>query len=223
MQEWYLGWEKVSCFREMSSVQGSCMSFTRSFSYREVIDGVGNVMYVIIPAVFTDSFQVINWTIPHTLPHTIYIHPFTEDILSYVLCMELPMCSVYDSSLCIQGMMQGVLRGTGKQLSGAIINFISFYLIGLPVGTLLAIVAKLGALGMWIGLLIPSTLQVWTTPLQSCDGHMTLFFCFSQAILYFVIVLTLNWEKESLKVRKVCSEFCALLCETSTPTHTYTN
>ena len=56
--------------------------------------------------------------------------------------------------------MQGVLRGTGKQLNGAVINFVSFYLIGFPVGTVLAIVAGMGSLGMWIGLLIPSVIQV---------------------------------------------------------------
>ena len=56
--------------------------------------------------------------------------------------------------------MQGVLKGTGKQLIGAVVNFISFYIIGFPVGTVLAIVAGMGVLGMWIGLLLASVLQV---------------------------------------------------------------
>ena len=56
--------------------------------------------------------------------------------------------------------MQGVLRGTGKQLSGALINFVSYYIIGLPMGATLAIIAGMGALGMWVGLLVGSVTQV---------------------------------------------------------------
>ena len=57
-------------------------------------------------------------------------------------------------------MIQGVLRGTGKQLSGAIINFVAFYLMGFPLGVVLAVVVGLGALGMWTGLLVASVIQV---------------------------------------------------------------
>ena len=57
-------------------------------------------------------------------------------------------------------MIQGVLRGTGKQLSGAVINFVAFYLMGFPLGVVLAVVVGLGALGMWTGLLVASVIQV---------------------------------------------------------------
>lgn len=57
-------------------------------------------------------------------------------------------------------MLQGLLRGAGKQLSGAIVNFVSYYLIGLPLGTFLALWVGMGTLGMWIGLLVASVLQV---------------------------------------------------------------
>ena len=72
--------------------------------------------------------------------------------------------------------MQGVLRGTGKQLSGAVVNFVSYYIVGLPTGTLLAILAGMGARGMWIGLLLASVLQVRERGAQtlSCDGHVTI-------------------------------------------------
>ena len=53
-----------------------------------------------------------------------------------------------------------MLRGTGKQLSGAIINFVAFYLMGFPLGVVLAVVVGLGALGMWTGLLVASVIQV---------------------------------------------------------------
>ena len=57
-------------------------------------------------------------------------------------------------------MMQGVLKGTGRQVSGAILNFVAFYLIGFPLGVVLAIVAGMGTLGMWIGLFAGSFMQV---------------------------------------------------------------
>ena len=56
--------------------------------------------------------------------------------------------------------MQGVLRGTGKQLAGAVVNFVSYYIIGFPIGVTLAITAGMGALGMWLGLLAGSITQV---------------------------------------------------------------
>ena len=56
--------------------------------------------------------------------------------------------------------MAGVLRGSGRQLLGAAVNFFCYYVIGLPIGIVLALVADLGALGMWSGLIIGSILQV---------------------------------------------------------------
>ena len=108
----------------------------------------------------------------------------------------------------LQGMMQGVLRGSGKQLSGAIYNFISFYVIGFPVGVVLAIVAGMGTLGMWIGLLLGCALQV-----RLATSVKQVFVCLChdeyvmdsvsvsfQTLFYLIIIFTMNWEKESQKV-----------------------
>uniref|UniRef100_A0A670KIF9 Multidrug and toxin extrusion protein n=1 Tax=Podarcis muralis TaxID=64176 RepID=A0A670KIF9_PODMU len=48
----------------------------------------------------------------------------------------------------------GVLRGTGKQKLGAIFNAVGYYAVGLPVAIVLVFVAKMGLIGLWLGMLI---------------------------------------------------------------------
>lgn len=49
-------------------------------------------------------------------------------------------------------MIGGVLRGSGRQYIGAIMNFVGYYIIGLPLGITLALKVEWGALGLWIGM-----------------------------------------------------------------------
>lgn len=44
-----------------------------------------------------------------------------------------------------------MLRGSGRQYIGAIMNIV-YYIIGLPVGITLALKLKWGVLGVWIGM-----------------------------------------------------------------------
>jgi len=46
----------------------------------------------------------------------------------------------------------GILRGSGRQLLGAVVNFVCYYVVGLPLAIVLALVVHMGALGIWIGL-----------------------------------------------------------------------
>ena len=43
--------------------------------------------------------------------------------------------------------MQGVYRGSGRQKTGAVLNMIGCYLVGLPIGIPLALVGKQGVKG----------------------------------------------------------------------------
>ena len=52
------------------------------------------------------------------------------------------------------------MRGSGRQYIGAIMNFIGYYIIGLPVGITLAIKVKWGVLGLWIGMCIGNIVHV---------------------------------------------------------------
>ena len=52
----------------------------------------------------------------------------------------------------INATVAGVLRGAGRQELGAIYNLIAYWVVGLPLASLLAFKAKLGVYGLWIGL-----------------------------------------------------------------------
>uniref|UniRef100_A0A3Q4HNV8 Multidrug and toxin extrusion protein n=1 Tax=Neolamprologus brichardi TaxID=32507 RepID=A0A3Q4HNV8_NEOBR len=76
----------------------------------------------------------------------------------------------------IAGVAAGVLRGVGKQLIGALCNFVAFYFIGFPIGVSLMFAANMGIVGLWTGLVICLLLQV---------------------IFYVTFLCKLDWKKAS--------------------------
>ena len=50
-------------------------------------------------------------------------------------------------------MFSGVIKAVGAQFYGAIMTFIGFYLIGLPIGLVLMLKTSLKVYGFWIGIL----------------------------------------------------------------------
>ena len=52
------------------------------------------------------------------------------------------------------------MRATGRQAVTAVVNFVCYYLIGLPIGISLALPVGMGSKGMWIGLSIADLIQV---------------------------------------------------------------
>lgn len=58
---------------------------------------------------------------------------------------------VNDAISCASG---GVLRGQGRQTIGGVVNLVSYYLIGLPCGFLLAFLWRLELLGLWLGMIV---------------------------------------------------------------------
>ena len=48
----------------------------------------------------------------------------------------------------------------GRQYIGAVVNFVCYYVVGLPVGIGLGLGAHMGALGIWIGISCGNVLQV---------------------------------------------------------------
>ncbi|XP_053310830.1 multidrug and toxin extrusion protein 2-like [Spea bombifrons] len=68
----------------------------------------------------------------------------------------------------------GMLRGTGKQKFGAILNVVGYYIVGLPIGVSLMFAAKLGVIGLWTGLI-------------TCT--------FMQAVSFGTFIVLLNWDK----------------------------
>uniref|UniRef100_A0A672I7E7 Solute carrier family 47 member 3 n=1 Tax=Salarias fasciatus TaxID=181472 RepID=A0A672I7E7_SALFA len=49
---------------------------------------------------------------------------------------------------CVQGVLGGVVRGVGKQVTGALCNFVGYYFIGFPIGVSLMFLNDMGILGM---------------------------------------------------------------------------
>ncbi|XP_075296264.1 multidrug and toxin extrusion protein 2 isoform X3 [Opisthocomus hoazin] len=104
-------------------------------------------------------FAVVVATLLGTLKDVVgYI--FTNDkeiviLVSKVMIIFAPF-HLFDAAAATCG---GVLRGTGKQKMGAIANAIGYYAIGLPIGISLMFVAKMGVLGLWVGMIICISLQ----------------------------------------------------------------
>jgi len=72
------------------------------------------------------------------------------DLASKVIIINA-LFQVFDAA---QTCLAGVLRGTGKQVVGAVLNFISFYVLGLPLGLILAFPAKMKLYGIWTGVAV---------------------------------------------------------------------
>ncbi|KAL8489110.1 hypothetical protein ACS0TY_025131 [Phlomoides rotata] len=66
--------------------------------------------------------------------------------LSVLLAFSVLFNSIYP-------VFSGVAVGAGMQTTVAIINFVCFYLIGIPIGLVLGYVANLQVKGLWIGML----------------------------------------------------------------------
>ncbi|MED6265393.1 hypothetical protein CHARACLAT_024989, partial [Characodon lateralis] len=102
-----------------------------------------------------------------------YIFTSDQDILLRVSEVMIIFCFTH---LCdaVAGVTGGVLRGSGKQLVGALCNLVGYYFIGFPIGVSLMFAAKMGIVGLWTGLTV----------------------CVLMQSIFFIIFLSkLNWEK----------------------------
>lgn len=69
----------------------------------------------------------------------------------------------------------GVARGTGWQHIGAYVNLGAYYIVGIPLASVLCFVLNLRGKGLWIGIMIGSAVQ---------------------AIVLAIITVTTNWRKQ---------------------------
>ncbi|XP_024395361.1 protein DETOXIFICATION 16 isoform X2 [Physcomitrium patens] len=79
---------------------------------------------------------------------------FTSDaeVANYV-SQVMPILACLSCVDSIQGVLSGVVRGGGWQTFGAVTNLSSYYVVGLPVGILLAFKYHYNDFGFWIGML----------------------------------------------------------------------
>ncbi|XP_058077065.1 protein DETOXIFICATION 48-like [Magnolia sinica] len=69
-------------------------------------------------------------------------------------CAVLPIIGLCEIFNCPQTTGCGILRGCARPSLVANVNFISFYLLGMPVAVVLGFYLGLGFLGLWLGLLV---------------------------------------------------------------------
>lgn len=102
---------------------------------------------------------------------------FTNDaeVANYVSRI-MPMLAGLASIDAIQGVLSGVVRGGGWQAFGAATNLSSYYVVGLPVGVVLAFAFHYNDVGFWIGM--------------TC-GIMT------QALILAVATARTDWEQQA--------------------------
>ncbi|KAJ7308816.1 hypothetical protein JRQ81_008084 [Phrynocephalus forsythii] len=88
----------------------------------------------------------------------------TKDVLAYVFTSDeevialvswvMPVYIGFHLFEALCATTSGVLRGTGKQKLGAIFNAVGYYAVGLPLGVVLLFVAKIGLIGLWVGMIV---------------------------------------------------------------------
>jgi MATE family multidrug resistance protein len=89
------------------------------------------------------------------LLRSILASAFTEDpgVVSIVLKL-FPLAALFQIFDGAQVVLSGIIRGIGRQIMGAVCNFMGYYVIGLPVGSLLAFFIQWRETGLWWGLTI---------------------------------------------------------------------
>lgn len=114
----------------------------------------------------------------------------SRNIIGYIFTKELDIIKRLADVLllfrfvlvadAVAGAASGALRGAGKQMIGALCNVVGLYVIGFPIGLFLMFPAKMGIIGLWIGL-----------------GTGVLL----QAIVFITVLCRLNWKKAALEAR----------------------
>ncbi|XP_019117652.1 multidrug and toxin extrusion protein 1 [Larimichthys crocea] len=93
----------------------------------------------------------------------------TKDVIGYIFTTEKEIVQRVADAMIIYaffypadamaGVTGGIIRGTGKPRIGAICNVVGYYCIGIPIGLSLMFTAKMGIVGLSLGLLVCVTLQ----------------------------------------------------------------
>ncbi|XP_074869626.1 multidrug and toxin extrusion protein 1 isoform X3 [Carettochelys insculpta] len=107
-----------------------------------------------------------------------------KDVVGYIFTSDIEIVTLVSKVMLIFAPFHlldavgatcgGVLRGTGNQKIGAIANAIGYYVIGFPIGISLMFAAKLGLIGLWVGMAV----------------------CMSfQAFSFLIFVLRMDWKK----------------------------
>ncbi|XWS75512.1 hypothetical protein CRYUN_Cryun01aG0095800 [Craigia yunnanensis] len=135
------------------------------------------IVAMVIAAIESITVAIALFSCRHVLG---YLFSNEKQVANYVAEMIPLLCiSVLMDSL--QAVLSGVARGTGWQHIGAYVNLGAFYLVGIPLATVLCFALNLRGKGLWIGVLAGATVQA--------------------SLLALVTGLT-NWQKQANNARE---------------------
>ncbi|KAN0016138.1 hypothetical protein ACTFIU_006093 [Dictyostelium citrinum] len=101
---------------------------------------------------------------------------YTDEVeVQQLVARILPISALFQFFDGFQTTCQGIIRGTGKNKIGALVNFGGFYLIGVPFSCIFGFALHKEVIGLWWGL---------------CLGLG------SVAVILGFVILRINWDKE---------------------------
>ncbi|CAL5058719.1 unnamed protein product [Urochloa decumbens] len=108
-----------------------------------------------------------------------YAYSNDEEVAKYTarLMPVLAVCILFDG---LQSVLSGVVRGSGRQKLGAVINLVAYYVAGIPAAFFFAFVCHLRGMGLWFGLLCGLVVQM---------------------LLLLLISVCVNWNGEVLRAK----------------------
>ena len=120
-------------------------------SKRAKVAALSSISMCAAMAIFVAAFLVI---FRQSLP-LVFTHDETIGDLASVLLVIAAIFQVPDA---INGSVQGIFRGPGRQNIGAQLNFVAYYMLGIPFGCVRAFVFYQGVVGLWIGMTVALTI-----------------------------------------------------------------
>ncbi|CAL8084297.1 unnamed protein product [Calicophoron daubneyi] len=124
------------------------------------------------------AYMGLRWYIPRIFTNEPEVIAMTADLM-----LMLAIFQLLDGTI---GLCTGVLRGSGLQYIGAIINTISLYCVGAPLGLCLVFVKHMNLRGLWIGLVVGGGLQV---------------------VGFLIACFRIDWKKQVEKVSRRLDEY----------------
>ncbi|XP_057868201.2 protein DETOXIFICATION 16 [Cryptomeria japonica] len=108
-----------------------------------------------------------------------YAYSNEKEVINYVATM-IPLLAASSIMDGIQGALSGIVRGCGWQKLCAYVNLGAYYMVGIPMGVLLAFVLHVGGRGLWLGIICGIA---------------------SQTIILFLMTLCTDWEQQARNAR----------------------
>ena len=103
------------------------------------------------------------------------------DDIGDIISAAWPLLCTFTLFDTVQAMGLSVIRGSGKQASGAVLTLTAYWLLGIPLAYFFALYKGMGVRGLWIG------------PTAAC-AYLSL--------MYNILIMCINWPALFEEIRK---------------------